>query len=169
LSAESATDELKLVHDHAWNWFAHHAEQRMSAFRFFILIIGIFAVGYYQTLNNGHYMLAAAFSMLSCCFSILFWRLDIRTRELIKVGEDVLSQTEIEMEKLSTIHVSILADVGGKSSKHATRLLPNVLYSYGQIFSAIFLLSFSFSACTAIYALWKGGLLRVIAQKICAS
>jgi hypothetical protein len=168
LSAENATEKLKLIRDHAWNWFAHHAEQRMAALRFFLLVIGIFAVGYYQTLNNGHYVIAAAFSILSCCFSILFWRLDIRTRELIKVGEDVLSETEIEMEKLSTIHVNILADVAGKSSKHATRLLPQLLYSYGQIFSAIFFLSFLFSISTAIYALWKGGLLKVVAQKICA-
>jgi hypothetical protein len=168
LGDEGSTEKLKLIHDHAWNWFAHHAEQRMTALRFFLLVIGIFAVGYYQTLNNGHYLLAAAFSLLSCCFSVLFWRLDIRTRELIRVGEDILSQTEIEMTKLSTIQVAIISDVDGKSSKHATKLLPKLLYSYGQIFSAIFLLSFFFSACTATFALSKGGIFRAIAQKICA-
>jgi len=168
LSDEGAIEKLKLIHDHAWNWFAHHAEQRMTALRFFLLVIGIFAVGYYQTLNNSHYFLATAFSVLSCCFSVLFWRLDIRTRELIKVGEDLLSQTEVEMTKLSAIPVTIISEVDKKSSRHATRLLPKLLYSYGQIFTAIFLLSFCFSICTAIYSLSKGGIFRVIAQKICA-
>lgn len=167
MSDEGAIEKLKLVHDHAWNWFAHHAEQRMTALRFFLLVIGVFAVGYYQTLNNSHYVLAAAFSLLSCCFSVLFWRLDVRTRELIKVGEDILSQTEAEMTKFTTIQVNIVSDVDGRSSKHATRILPKILYSYGQIFSAIFLISFLFSACTAIYALSKGGIFREIAQKIC--
>jgi hypothetical protein len=168
LSDGGAVEKLKLVHDHAWNWFAHHAEQRMTALRFFLLVIGIFAVGYYQTLNNGHYVLAAVFSVVSCCFSVLFWRLDIRTRELIKVGEDLLSQTEGEMTKLSTIQVTIVTDVDKRSSKHATRLFPKHLYSYGQIFSAIFLISFLFSICTAVYALSKGGIFGVIAQKICS-
>jgi hypothetical protein len=84
------------------------------------------------------------------------------------MGEDVLSQTEIEMTKLSAVKVNIITDVGGKSSKHATRLLPKILYSYGQIFSAIFLLSFLFSICTAIYSLSKGGIFQAIAQRICA-
>lgn len=168
MSNEGATENLKLIHDHAWNWFAHHAEQRMTALRFYLLIIGIFAVGYYQTLNNGHYLLAAGFSALSCCFSVLFWRLDTRTRELIKVGEDLLSQTETEMTKLSAIQVTIVTDVEGRSSKHATRLFPKFLYSYGQVFSAIFLLSFLFSMCTAIYSLSKGGIFRAVLQRICA-
>jgi hypothetical protein len=168
LSNESTTENLKLIHDHAWDWFAHHAEQRMTALRFFLLVIGVFAVGYYQTLNNGHHLLAAAFSALSCCFSFLFWRLDTRTRELIKVGEDLLSQTEAEMTKLSPIQVTIVTDVDGRSSKHATRLFPKFLYSYGQVFSAIFLISFLFSMCTGIYSLSKGGLFRAAFQKICA-
>jgi hypothetical protein len=161
-------DTLKLVYEHAWNWFSHHAEQRMTAMRFFLLFAGIFAVGYYQTLNNRYYLLSACFAALTGSFSILFWRLDLRTRELIKVGEDLIAQAESELEKLTTIKIHIIQTVDAKTSTHTTKFMPSFLYSYGQIFSAIFKLILLFSVCAAIYSLFESGAIQAIKQKFCA-
>jgi hypothetical protein len=78
-------DKLKLIHEYAWNWFSYHAAQRMTVFRFFFLVLGALSVGYYQTITS-HPGLAFALSIIAIIFSLLFWRLDLRTRELIKIG-----------------------------------------------------------------------------------
>lgn len=161
-------EKIKLVYEHAWNWFSHHAEQRMTAFRFFLVVFGIFCVGYYQTINSSHFGLACAFALLGAGFSILFWRLDLRTRELIRTGEDLLTKTEDELTSLSKIQVDIIKTVDTKSSRHAVRFLPKSLYSYGQIFSAIFTISIIFSLSAATYAGFKSDVPAIVKQKLCA-
>ena len=86
-------EKLELVNDYAWNWFSYHAAQRMPVFRFFFLVIGVLAVGYYQSIADNP-IVASGFSVLAAFLSLLFWRLDLRTRELIKIGEGLLLEME---------------------------------------------------------------------------
>lgn len=149
VSGDNRIETTKLLRDHAWDWFAYHADQRMTALRFFLLLQGVLAVGFYQTWNSNHYELSIVFAGLSGAFSVLFWRLDLRTRELIKVGEDLLSQAEQKISEVASSEVSILKQVDAKSSIHATKFMPTYFYSYGQIFSAIFCLLLLVSVAAA--------------------
>ena len=38
--------------DYAWKWFAHHAQQRISMFNFFLVGIGILAAAYSTLLHD---------------------------------------------------------------------------------------------------------------------
>jgi hypothetical protein len=144
-------ENLKIIHDYGWNWFSHHAAQRMMVFRFFFLLIGGFSVGFYQTLPKSP-TIAFVFSILAFLLSILFWRLDLRTRELIRIGEDLLKESERELNKIAGMKFGIVEPATGKNSVHATRLFPTLFYSYSQIFSTVFVLTVGSSALAALYS-----------------
>jgi hypothetical protein len=152
-------DNLKIIHDYAWNWFSYHAAQRMTVFRFFSLLIGGLSVGFYQTLPKSP-AIAFAISVLALLFSVLFWRLDLRTRELIRIGEDLLKESETEFNKIVDIKVGIIELAAGKNSVHAVRLLPSRFYSYAQIFSAVFLLMVGSSALAALYSFTQSSIVQ---------
>jgi hypothetical protein len=149
--AQLRIENLKIIHDYGWNWFSYHAAQRMTVFRFFFLLIGGLSVGFYQTLPKSP-TIAFVFSILAFLLSILFWRLDLRTRELIRIGEDLLKESEAQFNKLVDIKVDIVKLATGRNSVHAVRLIPSLFYSYAQIFSAVFLLMVGSSALAALYS-----------------
>jgi hypothetical protein len=150
-ATESKIENLKIIHEYGWNWFSYHAAQRMMAFRFFFLLVGGLSVGFYQTLPKSP-AIAFVFCVLAFLLSILFWRLDLRTRELIRIGEDLLKESESQLNKLGEIKVKIVEAATGKNSAHATKLFPSLFYSYAQIFSAVFLLMVASSALAAFYS-----------------
>ena len=125
--------------------------QRMTVFRFFFLLIGGLSVGFYQTLPKSP-TIAFVFSVLAFLLSVLFWRLDLRTRELIRIGEDLLKESEAEFNKIIDLKVGIIELATGKNSLHAPRLLRSRFYSYTQIFSAVFLLMVGSSGLAALYS-----------------
>lgn len=161
-------EKLKLIHEYGWNWFSYHAAQRMTVFRFFFLVLGALSVGYYQTIAS-HPGLTFAFSILAVIFSLLFWRLDLRTRELIKIGENHLAMSGSEMSKWGIMPVTLLPDANSKKTPHTTSFLPNWMYSYGQVLSAIFFLAFLFSLIAAVYAFFQIGAVQKLIHYICAS
>lgn len=126
----------------------------MIVFRFFFLVLGALSFGYYQTIVMRP-TISLALAVLAILFSLLFWRLDLRTRELIKMGESQLEMSEVEMTKWGIIPITLMPDAHSKKSIHATKFFPNWMYSYGQVFSAIFLLAFLFSVAAAAYAFFK--------------
>jgi hypothetical protein len=137
MTKEHNLETLKAIHEYPWNWFSYHAAQRMIVFRFFFLVFGVVSVGYYQTLEHRPF-LAFVFSLIAMILKILFWRLDLRTQELIKIGEDLLLGSENEFTKMKLVSVTLVRDADTKRSAHATKLFPQFMYSYGQVFPAIF-------------------------------
>lgn len=37
----------EIAYKYAWDWFSYHAAQRLTTFRFFLIIIGVVVVGYF--------------------------------------------------------------------------------------------------------------------------
>ena len=93
-------ENLKTAYEHGWSWFAYHAGQRMVVFRFFFVLVGGLSVGFYQTLPKSP-AIALGFSLLALVLTALFWRLDLRTQELIKIGEEFLEEIEAEFSKIT--------------------------------------------------------------------
>lgn len=83
-------DELRLALDHSWQWFALHAGQRMQLLNYFLLSAGFITAGYGATLNSSRPHVAGTVAAGGCILSLSFWRLDVRTRELIRVAEKPL-------------------------------------------------------------------------------
>lgn len=73
---------------YAWDYFALHADQRLKAFHFYILLSTAVLGGFAVLLRNGVFQKwMAVFGLFLVFFSFVFWKLDNRTRVLIKHGE----------------------------------------------------------------------------------
>jgi hypothetical protein len=149
-------ERLEIAHEYAWNWFSYHAAQRMIVFRFFFLVMGVVTVGYYQTFDDKPYI-AIVLSILAIFFCAAFYRLDQRTTELIKVGEALLKETELNFEKWGLKNSKLVAIADAKDAPFVTRACPSFFYSYGQVFPTIFLVLTSFSVVALICACRAAG------------
>ena len=77
--------------DHAWNWFQYHAAQRLTAFNFFLVLVGFLLVTYAQAVHYGWTQVGCAIGILGALVALAFWALDVRNEELILCGWTALS------------------------------------------------------------------------------
>ena len=84
-------DEWKEARAYAWGYFALHADQRMRLFNFF-LILSAFLLGAFSAVKKlaPGPMAESALPLLLVLVAFVFWRLEERTRALVKNGEDAL-------------------------------------------------------------------------------
>src|SRR5260370_20943401 len=77
LDAADAGDSLTHWHaertdvtlKYAWNWFAYHANQRLQAFNFFLLILAALATGYLTALDKNYGLLQIAIGVAGILIS----------------------------------------------------------------------------------------------------
>ena len=95
----------KQAREHAWNWFALHAAQRMQSFNFFLISTAFLVAGYGSLLEKRPEA-AAAVAILGAWIAFWFHRMDIRTKQLLDAAEDALKplqkrlaeQVKVDME-----------------------------------------------------------------------
>jgi hypothetical protein len=75
------------AYDHAWNWFKYHAEQRLTMIRYSVLILGAMVAGVGYLYRDHEYFFSLIASLFGTLASYCFLRLDLRTADLIKLGE----------------------------------------------------------------------------------
>jgi hypothetical protein len=80
--------------NHAWQWFALHAGQRMQCVNYFLVAAAFLVAGFSTAISAKNSLLAAAIALVGAWLSWLFNRLEIRTRELVKAGEAPLRRIE---------------------------------------------------------------------------
>ena len=85
--------------DHAWQYFALHAGQRMSTFNFFLVLASLTAAGLAACLQRGGriQLLGVALGALLALVSFIFWKLDQRVSFLLKHAEQVIAQLELSV------------------------------------------------------------------------
>ena len=89
------TDIKDLHHESAWQHFAIHAEQRLKMFQFYITISTALLGGgvlLLQTDQNG--IALSLLGFLALFFSFVFWKLEDRTRILVRNAEDAIKYWE---------------------------------------------------------------------------
>jgi hypothetical protein len=81
--------------DYAWKYFALHADQRLRAFNFYLLIVAVILGGLLAYLKDARSpVYAAPAGFLLPILSYIFWRLDGRSQEFIRHAETVLKAIE---------------------------------------------------------------------------
>jgi hypothetical protein len=92
---DPATDLRKLQLDYAWKWFSYHADQRVRMFNFMLIVFGVFATAIVTSVDKG---LPSGFIAFLCfvaaALGLIFSLLDRRNRDLVWVGEEVLTHLE---------------------------------------------------------------------------
>lgn len=78
----------------AWKWFEFHADQRLRAFYYFLIIIGALAFGYLQCLQGCEQVLFLSpfLSVVGMLVSYAFLCMEIRNVELVNIGRINLRQ-----------------------------------------------------------------------------
>lgn len=138
--------------DHAWRYFALHAQQRISVFNFFVVLSGILATGIGAGLQAGKSMalVTAILGTLLALFSYVFYRLDERGSELVKMAEDALVASE---DKGVPLYAQIVAEEGKRRISNAPK--PRT-WTFGRSFRLMFWVM-AFRASSRPYALSIAG------------
>ncbi len=144
------------AHDHAWRFFELHANQRMTVFNFFLVLVGLLVAGIAATLQGSARFsaLGIALGALLVPLSFLFWKLDQRVSFLIKHAERIQARTEAE---LMPEPVRILTSEPAQFAAEQEGKLWTRPITFGASFRTVFILTaaiglVSASICWARYA-----------------
>jgi hypothetical protein len=141
-------DIAKQAREHAWNWFALHAAQRMQTFNFFLVATAFLIAGYASLLEK-HRGAAFGVALLGAWLTFWFHRLDARSRQLVKAGERALAALEAQLAAATDInHLKIVEGV--EEPEAGTSSYRRVIQVIQWTLIAMFLLG-------AGYAVWIGG------------
>lgn len=82
-----------------WKYFEFHADQRLRAFYFFLIIIGALSVAYYTCLRDCYLRdFAPNMCLLSMFTALGFFFLEIRNVQLVNTGREALKRLMPEIE-----------------------------------------------------------------------
>ena len=121
--------------EHAWNYFAFHANQRMAVFNFFIVSTGLILAGL-GAIIQGPAKLSAfgvGLGLLLILLSGVYWQLDRRVSFMIKHSEAALGFAE------DSSLPSELRIVRNEPGAFAAAKKQSWLWTYGRGFRLIFL------------------------------
>ena len=80
-----------IFRDSAWKYFMVHADQRLKLFQFYItLCTALLAAGGLLIRLEEPKVLLVILGVFSVFVSFIFWKLDLRTKTLVKRGEEAL-------------------------------------------------------------------------------
>jgi len=86
--------------DYAWGWFEYHAGQRLVAFRFFLVFLGILVVGFSKGIEDDNLLFARIVAAFGAFVSLAFLVLEVRNEQLVEVGRKALRHLEVSDETL---------------------------------------------------------------------
>ena len=85
-------NDLEMRFTYSWNWFKYHAQQRLIAFHYFLIIVGIIGVGYIQ--SGRDIFLKSLLCFLGMVISFAFFKLEIRNEGLVNFARDELDKLD---------------------------------------------------------------------------
>lgn len=91
-----------------WNWFKFHANQRFTAFYYYLIIIGALAFGYLQCFNGCEQVkvLTPFLSLSGLLVSVAFLCIEIRNVELVNIGRKTLRDLGYKPTIIDGIYVN---------------------------------------------------------------
>jgi hypothetical protein len=137
---------LKEMREYAWNYFIAYAEARLSTFRFYLAFCTILIAGFAAILSTSEKWLAGALALLLSFLSFIYWKVDIRHKDLIDHAIEALEYLERKLpipagEKQP--HVLQLYYSEAERSKDYKRFpksfSPNAYFSYSTSVNIVFL------------------------------
>ena len=93
------TELRKELRKYAWDYFDRHAEQRLKTFNFYLLLCGAIIAGVISFAQKSEQVRYAwPLGFLLTLVSFIFWKLDVRNRQLTKHSEEALKLLEDESD-----------------------------------------------------------------------
>lgn len=134
------------IRQYAWDYFQLHAGQRLKTFEFYIVISTLLLSGYVISLKEDSLIfIGIVIGFLLIVLSFVFWKLDVRNKQLIKNAEQALKTIEDEVisennegvpHNFKLFHYD---DFNVQKERQKTRKLPwNKHFSYSNCFNIMF-------------------------------
>jgi hypothetical protein len=132
----------------AWDYFQMHSSQRLTTFNFYIVISSVITTALFSTFQKDYKVpvLGIPLGLLLLLFSYVFWKVDLRNRQLIKGAEAALKYFESTSgleDKEGEPHVAKIfqhEEYATQKRKSGSSMLPwKSYYSYSNSFNRIFL------------------------------
>lgn len=79
--------------EYGFKWFEFHAQQRTTTFNYYLIIYSGLAAAVSFLLKEKFQLGSIVMSIIMIGVSVLFWQLDVRNRQLIEIGETILSDS----------------------------------------------------------------------------
>ena len=93
-SAITFDDKTALRLEYAWKWFSYHAQQRLTAFHYFLIVVALLTTGYITACGKQLESIQIVICSLGVLISVAFLALDIRNEELVNDGRAALRKLE---------------------------------------------------------------------------
>ncbi|MFZ2384739.1 MAG: hypothetical protein WBE75_00810 [Candidatus Omnitrophota bacterium] len=140
--------DRRMMRDYAWNYFSMHADQRLKTFNFYVaistLLIGTF-VAFTKEAPFSRWVCILPF--LLTVLSFVFWKFEIRNRQLIRNGEAALQylDEQLELEKSG-------------EAPHLLKIIARDAYFSGQSQDTPFKKAWTYSTCfNAVFMIFGFG------------
>lgn len=91
MDQESTAHETAL--EYGFKWFEYHAGQRTTSFHFYLIAYSGLAAAASFLLKEKLYAGVSVLGLALIFMSVLFWQLDVRNRQLVQVGEQIILQS----------------------------------------------------------------------------
>jgi len=141
--------EEKHINDqrqYVWNYFQLHASQRLTTFNFYIVISTLITTGYLATINvNGITIIAILLGFILSLLSFIFWKLDVRNKQMIKNAEEALKYLESITSTPTNRNESKILKIFNYEEEQTNRMKKNKSfwpwrnhYSYSKCFNTVF-------------------------------
>ena len=157
-------DPRNVYRDSAWRHFVIHADQRLKMFQFYITISTALIGGGVLLIRTDHNAIGLVLlGFLASFFSFVFWKLEVRTRNLVKNAEDAIKHLDESSEvpdldgEPSPLKLFTRDDFRAKRTKQ--RSIPSH-FSYHRCFVWVF---------AVIGFLGTVGMIYGIAEILCAN
>jgi hypothetical protein len=92
ISWDPQRTEVRL--EHAWKWFSYHANQRLAAFNYFLVIVAVLITGYLTCIDRLMYAMQVILGFVGVVISMAFLALDVRNERLVNDGRTALRALE---------------------------------------------------------------------------
>ena len=92
---ELDVNQQKEMREYAWQYFIAHAEARLTTFRFYLVFCTILAAGMITIVRYApDARTGVPFGLLLSFFSFVYWKVDVRHKQIIKHAEAALEHLE---------------------------------------------------------------------------
>ena len=141
--------------EHLWRYFALHAQQRISIFNFFVVLSGVIsaAIGGALEANRPLTTFVVILGLLLPLLSFVFWRLDQRNSDLVKISERALRRSE-ESCLPDYARIFVRETLAGTNAAPAEDRFTQTRWTFRRSFNLVFIVmgaTGTLASCFSVY------------------
>ncbi|WP_319466447.1 hypothetical protein [uncultured Pseudodesulfovibrio sp.] len=151
-------DDIWKLRQSLWDYFSLHADQRLKSFNFFLILSAIVVGAFVNSIKDGNVHKASAIlPLILSVSSYIFWKLDERTKLMIKYSEKGIKFIEDVFFKGECGQEGPTCIFNYDDSLKNERLAGGV-YSYSNCFNVLFVLFMLIGLVAFVGVLYIGNL-----------